>query len=62
MNAPFRIPPVPAGFVRLLQLRGHTVVIRQQRTGSLRYRIDGGRELTALQMDRFFSKRYEARK
>jgi len=57
----FAIPPYPRAIVELLRGRGHEVTIRQQRTGSLRYRIDGGRELTALEMDRFYARHYEAR-
>lgn len=54
-----RVPPHPAGTVKLLRERGHVVTIRQQRTGSLRYRIDGGRELQAIEMDRFYRRTYE---
>ncbi len=61
MSAPFFIPPYPAGIVRLLRERGHTVTIRQQKTGSLRYRIDTGRELQAIEMDRFYARNYEKR-
>lgn len=61
MSAPFFIPPYPAALVQLLRDRGHTIAIRQQRTGSLRYRIDGGRELQAIEMDRFFIREYESK-
>lgn len=54
-----RIPPYPRGIVELLRQRGHMVAVRQQRTGSLRYAIDGGRELQAIEMDRFYARRYE---
>lgn len=59
MSATFFIPPYPAAVVQLLRDRGHMVTIRQQKTGSLRYRIDGGRELRAIDMDRFYSRTYE---
>jgi len=49
-----RIPPYPAGIVQLLRERGHEVLVRKNRNNSLRYRIDGGRELMAIEMDRFF--------
>lgn len=55
-----RIPPYPAGIVKLLRDRGHAVAIRQQKTGSLRYQIDDGRELQAIEMDRYFARRYES--
>ncbi len=61
MSAPFFIPPYPAAIVQLLSERGHNVTARQQRTGSVRYRIDGGRELQAIEMDRFYSRTYEKR-
>ena len=54
-----RIPPYPRGIVELLRQRGHIVTIREQRTGSLRYAVDGGRELQAIEMDRFYTRRYE---
>lgn len=59
MSAAFFVPPYPAGIVALLRERGHEVAIRQQKTGSLRYRIDGGRELQAIEMDRFYARLYE---
>jgi hypothetical protein len=61
VSGDFRIPPGPAGIIQLLTERGHNVTIRQQSGGSLRYRIDGGRELQAIEMDRFFSRTYEKR-
>ena len=54
-----RIPPYPAATVKLLRDRGHDVSVRQQRSGSLRYRIDGGRELMAIEMGRFYDRKYD---
>jgi hypothetical protein len=54
-----RVPPYPAGIVLMLRNRGHKVTIRENRHGSLRYRIDGGRELQAIEMDRWYSRRYD---
>jgi hypothetical protein len=59
MSAAFRIPPYPAAIIQLLTKRGHRVTVRQQSTGSLRYRIDGGRELQAIEIDRFYARTYE---
>lgn len=61
MSADFFIPPHPAGVMQLLRERGHTVTARQQKTGSLRYRIDGGRELQAIEMDRFYTREYDSK-
>lgn len=61
MSAAFFIPPHPAGTIELLRTKGHEVTVRQDRYGSLRYRIDGGRELYAIEMSRFYSRRYEKR-
>jgi len=57
----FFIPPYPAGVMELLRRRGHTVTARQQKTGSVRYRIDGGRELQAIEMDRFYLRTYDGK-
>lgn len=57
---PFFIPPHPAGTIALLRERGHTVTVRRNKNYSLRYRIDGGREMLAIEMSRFFARRYEA--
>jgi hypothetical protein len=54
-----RIPPHPRWTVELLRRRGHTVAFRQKRTGSIAYRIDGGRELKAIEMSGFYARRYE---
>jgi len=59
MSSALRIPPYPAAIIHLLTERGHNVAVRQQSTGSLRYRIDGGRELQAIEMDRFYARTYE---
>jgi len=61
MSDAIRIPPYPAATVQLLTDRGHKVSVRQQASGSLRYRIDGGRELQAIEMDRFCARTYEQR-
>jgi hypothetical protein len=61
MSTTFPIPPYPAAIVALLRERGHEVTVRQQRTGSLCYRIDGGRELQAIEMDRYYSRTYGKR-
>jgi hypothetical protein len=53
------VPPYPAAIVELLRQHGHAVTIRRNRHGSLRYRIDGGRELQAIEMDRFYRRQYE---
>jgi len=55
----FSIPPHPRALVEMLQARGHAVTVRQNKHGSIRYRIDGGRELQAIEMDRFYMRRYE---
>lgn len=59
MDQPYRIPPYPAAIVTLLRERGHSVAIRRNKHGSYRYRIDGGRELLAIEMDRFYCRAYE---
>lgn len=48
-GAEARLPPSPRATVELLRRKGHKVAVRENRTGSLRYAIDGGRELTALE-------------
>lgn len=58
MSAVF-IPPAAAGIIELLSQRGHTVVVRRNRNGSNRYRIDSGRELLAIEMDRFYFRTYD---
>jgi hypothetical protein len=57
----FSVPPYPRGIVELLRAKGHTVALRQNRHGSIRYRVDGGRELQAIEMDRLFARLYERR-
>lgn len=57
----FSIPPYPKAIVEMLRNRGHEVAVRQQKSGSLRYRVDANREWTALQMSRFYERQYEGR-
>lgn len=47
--AELRLPPSMQGAVKILREKGHTVHVRQNRTGSLRYSVDGSRERNALQ-------------
>ncbi len=54
-----RVPPHPAGTIQVLRAKGHDVTVRRDRNGSLRYRIDAGRELNALQMSALYARRYE---
>ena len=54
MNAPtnaaeLRLPPMMQGALIILREKGHFVEVRQNRNGSLRYRVDGSRERNALQ-------------
>lgn len=55
------IPPVVAATIQLLAAHGHSVTVRQNRNGSNRYRLDGGRELQAIELMRFYERKYEAR-
>lgn len=55
---PLCIPPHPAGTIAMLCERGHKVTVRQTKGGSLRYRIDGARELLAIEMSNFYARRY----
>jgi hypothetical protein len=55
----FFIPPHPAGVMELLRRRGHVVTARRNKHGSVRYRIDGGRELQAIEMDRYYLRTYD---
>lgn len=45
-----RMPPAPRTTVEVLRSRGHTVRVRENRNGGIRYRVDDGREMNALQM------------
>jgi hypothetical protein len=45
-----RMPPHASGTVKMLRERGHTVTVRCDRNGSLRYTLDSERERTALQL------------
>lgn len=47
-----RSPPAARSAIEIIRAKGHTVTLRMQRTGSIRYRVDGGREMTCLQMTR----------
>lgn len=52
-----RMPPAARSTVELLRARGHTVLVREQCTGSLRYSVLGvRRELTALELFRFYER------
>lgn len=52
------VPPYPRTIITLLRQRDHVVAVRRNRNGSLRYRIDGGREVDAATMDRFYTRKY----
>jgi hypothetical protein len=49
-GAEARMPPHPHATVEILRSRGIRVTVRENRTGSLRYSIDGHPECTALVM------------
>ena len=49
-DAERRMPPAASASVAILRAKGHAVEVRLNRNGSHRYRVDGSRELTALQM------------
>jgi hypothetical protein len=53
-----RMPPHAAGTVKMLRERGHTVVVRRNRFGSLRYTLNGERERTALELSNRLRKLY----
>lgn len=53
-----RMPPHPRGVVEILRERGHMVKVRENRYGSLRYTVDGSREMNALQMTNKYRKAY----
>jgi hypothetical protein len=42
------MPPMAQGTVQMLRERGHRVIVRRDRGGSLRYKLDDERERTAL--------------
>jgi hypothetical protein len=42
-------PPAVESAISILRGKGHQVEIRETKSGSLRYRVDGGRERNALQ-------------
>lgn len=45
-----RMPPMAQGTVQLARECGHTVTVRENQHGSLRYTLDGERERTALEL------------
>jgi hypothetical protein len=49
-----RLPPYMQGIVKTLRDQGHTVSIRMNKYGSLRYTVDGQRERNALQTAKRF--------
>lgn len=59
MSAALSIPPAARGTMELLQARGHTIAARMNKYGSIRYRIDEGRELQAIEMFRWYERHYE---
>ena len=50
-DAERRMPPAARGTVELLRRMGHQVMVRINRSGSHRYCLDGGRELTAQELE-----------
>lgn len=52
--AEHRMPPYPRGCVQILRAKGHTVTVRENRNGSLRYSVDGRPETDALTMSNRF--------
>lgn len=53
-SAEDRMPCYPRGCVELLRAKGHIVTVRENRSGSLRYSVDGKPETDALRMSRRF--------
>jgi hypothetical protein len=45
-----RMPPMAQGTVQMLRDRDHTVTVRRNRFGSLRYTLDAERERTAFEL------------
>jgi hypothetical protein len=41
-----RMPPHPRGVVESLRAKGHTVTVRENRNGSLRYSVDGAHTMS----------------
>ena len=54
-----RMPPGPAGTVKMFRDRGHTVTVRVSRGGSLRYTLDNERERTALALANRYARLYD---
>ncbi len=52
--AELRMPPYPRHTVEILRSRGHIIAVRENRNGSLRYSVDGGREMNAHQLSTRF--------
>lgn len=50
------MPPGPRGVVEELRRRGHTVAVRMNRYGSLRYKVDGRAESNAMAMTSRFDR------
>ena len=55
------IPPSAAGTIALFEVRGHVVTVRRNKHGSNRYRLDGERERTALELANRYARLYEVR-
>lgn len=55
-----RMPPGPAGIVKMFRDRGHAVTVRVSRGGSLRYTLDDERERTALALANRYERLYGA--
>lgn len=49
-------PPSMRAAIEILEARGHSIVWRVDRAGSIRYRVDAGREMNALAVMRRFLK------
>jgi hypothetical protein len=50
LNPERHMPPMAQGTVKMLRDRGHTVAVRCNRNGSLRYTLDAERERTAFEL------------
>lgn len=53
------VPPHPRATVELFEAKGHVVTLRRNRTGSLRYTLDGERERTALELSNRYDRLYQ---
>lgn len=54
-----RMPPATRSTVTLLRDYGHSVVVRVNRNGALRYRLDNSKEFDALSLSRRYFALYE---